>query len=101
MSEYKELSEDELQVIIGNAEAALKAKKVEKHKGVINQIKELATSIGVTVTISESKNKVVKKVDPKYRNPDNEFQTWTGRGVPPRWMQALNKAGHDKSEFTI
>lgn len=34
-----------------------------------------------------------KKVAPKYRNPANPEQTWTGRGVSPSWIQALKTAG--------
>jgi DNA-binding protein H-NS len=34
-----------------------------------------------------------KKVAPKYRNPANPDQTWTGRGVSPVWVQALKAAG--------
>jgi DNA-binding protein H-NS len=34
-----------------------------------------------------------KKVAPKYRNPANAEQTWTGRGVSPTWVQALREAG--------
>jgi DNA-binding protein H-NS len=34
-----------------------------------------------------------KKVAPKYKNPANPDQTWTGRGVSPTWVQALKTAG--------
>ncbi len=34
-----------------------------------------------------------KKVAPKYRNPANAEQTWTGRGVSPTWVQELKTAG--------
>ena len=34
-----------------------------------------------------------KKVAPKYRNPANPEQTWTGRGVSPAWVQSLKAAG--------
>ena len=34
-----------------------------------------------------------KKVAPKYRNPTNADQTWTGRGVSPTWVQELKTAG--------
>lgn len=101
MSEYKELSENELQDIIVNAEAALKERKVAKRKDVISQIKALAASIGVTVTVSEGESKITKKVAAKYQNPDDKSQTWTGRGVAPKWVQALIEAGRDKSEFLI
>lgn len=33
------------------------------------------------------------KVAPKYRNPENAEQTWTGRGKPPLWAQELQKSG--------
>ena len=36
---------------------------------------------------------VGKKVAPKYRNPANPEQTWTGRGVAPGWAQALKTQG--------
>ena len=104
MSEYNNLSETELQAVIDNAEKALKDKQSTKRKAVISQIKELAASIGVTVDVQDSEKKSVrkgKKVAAKYVNPDDAAQTWTGRGVAPKWMQALLQAGRDKSEFLI
>ena len=34
-----------------------------------------------------------KKVTPKYRNPANASETWTGRGKAPIWAAALKTAG--------
>ena len=34
-----------------------------------------------------------KKVAPKYRNPANANETWTGRGKAPTWAAALKTAG--------
>lgn len=104
MSDYNNLSENELQAVIDKAERALKEKQTIKRKEVVTQIKQLAASIGVTVEINESDVKTVrkgKKVAAKYRNPDDINQTWTGRGVSPKWMQALVNAGRSKSEFLI
>lgn len=33
------------------------------------------------------------KVAPKYRNPANPEQTWTGRGKSPQWVAALRAEG--------
>lgn len=33
------------------------------------------------------------KVAPKYRNPGNPEQTWTGRGKSPLWVAALRAEG--------
>ena len=41
------------------------------------------------------------KVVPKYRNPANEKETWSGRGRQPRWMAALTGAGHKMDEYLI
>ena len=104
MTEYNKLSETELQNVIDQAEKALIDKQVLKRKEVIAQIKELAVSIGVMVDIKEINNKVTKKgkkVAPKYRNPADSNQTWTGRGVSPKWIQVLVESGRDKSDFLI
>ena len=33
------------------------------------------------------------KLPPKYKNPANHTQTWTGRGVDPSWVAKLREAG--------
>jgi len=38
---------------------------------------------------------------PKYRNPENADETWSGRGKPPRWMSAYLEQGKSKDEFLI
>ncbi len=104
MTEYMNLSEHELQALIDNAAKALKQKQESKRKEVIAQIKELAASIGVNIVIQDDTKSSARKgvkVPPKYRNPDDPTQTWTGRGVAPKWMQALIEKGHDKAEFEI
>ncbi|MSQ68785.1 MAG: H-NS histone family protein [Gammaproteobacteria bacterium] len=40
-----------------------------------------------------------KKIPPKYRNPANPMQTWTGRGVTPGWVQALKANGTLETAF--
>ena len=41
------------------------------------------------------------KVAPKYRNPDNAKETWSGRGKQPRWLAAYTARGRDLGEFVI
>lgn len=40
------------------------------------------------------------QVKPKYRSPDGS-ETWSGRGKPPLWLQALLDRGRNKEEFEI
>ncbi|MNC48706.1 DNA-binding protein StpA [compost metagenome] len=41
------------------------------------------------------------KVAPKYRNPANPNETWTGRGRQPKWMAQLVAMGRSPSDFLI
>jgi len=41
------------------------------------------------------------KVAPKYRNPANPNETWSGRGRQPRWLAALVEKGKSASDFLI
>ncbi|KAF1726168.1 MAG: DNA-binding protein [Stenotrophomonas acidaminiphila] len=45
--------------------------------------------------------KKLGKVAPKYRNPANPKETWTGRGKHPRWMAALIAKGKKADDFLI
>src|SRR3981189_2060730 len=39
------------------------------------------------------------RVYPKYRNPNEPSETWSGRGKQPRWLVAALKTGHRIEEF--
>jgi DNA-binding protein H-NS len=41
------------------------------------------------------------KVAPKYRNPENPAETWTGRGRQPRWLVAKLGRGGKINDFRI
>lgn len=41
------------------------------------------------------------RVFPKYRNPNEHSETWSGRGKQPRWLVAALKNGHKIEEFVI
>lgn len=45
--------------------------------------------------------KALGKVAPKYRNPDNPNETWTGRGKPKAWLQAKLDGGAKLEDFLI
>ena len=41
------------------------------------------------------------KVVPKYYNPLQPTETWSGRGKQPRWLVAALQSGHTLEEFKI
>ena len=66
-------------------------------------IAELTAALGKGKSKAPRKAKVTQKatktsdkrakVAPKYRNPSDANQTWTGRGISPAWVKALKDAG--------
>ncbi len=91
-------------------ENAIKSKNHEKTLAQIVKLakdnaitaKDIEAAMGSTKAKKATKAKNVgakkgalagKKVAPKYRNPSNHEQTWTGRGVSPTWVQALKAEG--------
>ncbi len=101
-------------------EKVIKSKQVREKKAVIAKMAAVAKSSGFDFQelISEgavkkgiaSKAKPSKKkkasakrgpVAPKYQNPDDKSQKWTGRGRQPRWVQAQLKNGRSLQDLTI
>lgn len=104
--EIKELETLRLQVdeIIGK-------KRTAQRKEVLNQIREIAEGAGLSqaelaAALSGKKRrtggpKAGSKVAPKYRNPKDVAQTWTGRGKQPVWLREAIEGGANKEDFLI
>jgi DNA-binding protein H-NS len=51
--------------------------------------------------VATSERRPYPAVLPKFRNPDDPSQTWTGRGKQPRWLTAKLRSGKMVDEFRI
>lgn len=90
-------------------ESLVKSKKQEKALAQIVKLakenaisaKDIEAAMGsskakkVTKAKTTAKKSALKgaKVSPKYQNPNNSTETWTGRGIAPKWIQALKAEG--------
>nr|WP_219634254.1 H-NS histone family protein [Stenotrophomonas maltophilia] len=88
--------------------AAMRAKINKYVKDHGYTIEELYGSVSVASSETSKKRTGRKpaksagsKVAPKYRNPANPSETWSGRGRQPRWLAALVQKGKEPSEFLI
>jgi len=97
----------ELQEMIAALKVELEEKRTAEKKSVIAEIKRLAATVNLRVEIidDEKPSKQAKatseKVAPKYRNPDNHVETWSGRGLKPRWLREKIDAGAVLEDFSI
>ena len=53
------------------------------------------------VITSDRQRRPYPKVVPKYRNPKNPAETWSGRGKQPRWLTAQLRSGKKVNDFLI
>lgn len=104
MTDLKDKSTEELQKLIEDAHKQLKVIQRSKRKEVIAKIYELAESVGITVEIKKDGKETTKsaspKQPPKYQNPKNPTQKWSGNGRKPNWIE-LDDSGKPKDEFLI
>ena len=106
MAKGKELQISRIKKQIAALQQKQKALLSKSNTKILNQIVLLASKNGITAseiaTALKSKKpaasgaaKKAKKVAvaPKYRNPANSTETWSGRGRTPLWVKALMDAG--------
>lgn len=78
------------------------AEKVAQAHGY--SLKELTSGAPVkkpVVKTAAAKKDGRAKVAPKFRNPANEKETWTGRGRKPKWVEAHLASGGALEDITI
>ena len=81
--------------------ASLKAEKQSQERASIKEkLTAIAKQAGFDIHDLFGRGRGGKggKVAPKYRNPKNPAETWTGRGRMPRWMAAATKGNKAKRD---
>jgi len=78
--------------------AAVRAIAAQMKKHAIS-LEEVREALGAKVASVKAASRTRAKPKVKYR--DDKGNTWTGRGVSPRWLLAAEKAGRKREEFLI
>ena len=74
-----------------------------KRKAALSQVEEAARALGFTLSELTGTAMPRKRSPavPKFANPVNESETWSGRGRKPRWFVAALKSGKKPEQMTI
>jgi len=72
-----------------------------KKREALAELEKKAAEMGFSLSDLASVGKVKKVSPPKYRNPADSDQTWTGRGRIPQWMKDLESAGGSRDTALI
>lgn len=79
----------------------------EERAAAIAQVRSLMAQYGLTLADLGTKAPTAAprrgntgKVPPKYRHPDTG-ETWSGRGLQPKWLKAALADGRSLSDFAV
>jgi DNA-binding protein H-NS len=86
--DLSKLSVEELEMLVHDAQAEIAARKEAERQRVLQQVRELAASIGMSVEelLKLQKSQGTGTAEAKYRHPENPELTWSGRGKRPQWV---------------
>jgi len=76
-------------------------RELEKRLAQLRREKEMRQTESADARTAPRERRKYPRVFPKYRNPDEPSETWSGRGKQPRWLTAALKTGHTIDEFVI
>ncbi|TQS70408.1 H-NS histone family protein [Rhodobacteraceae bacterium] len=98
-----ELSLSELKTLQKRVEKSVEGFEERKKKQAVAELQETASRMGFTFSelkeILDSKPK--RSVAPKYANPKDPTQTWSGRGRKPHWVLEALEEGKTMDDLAI
>lgn len=98
---------EDLIALKAQADNLIKAKEKDAKRDLINSFKQQAAAAGFTLdelfggAAPKTTRRSSGKVAPKYRNPNNASQTWTGRGKQPIWVREILAQGRSLESIAI
>jgi DNA-binding protein H-NS len=96
------LLHEELTKILSKKISAEKL-ELEKRLAQLNQVERIGDA-GISSAeprADRSLRRKYPKVLPKYSNPAEPGETWSGRGKQPRWLVSALESGHKLEDFLI
>jgi len=100
--DLSKLSIEDMEILAKEIETEIVTRREAEKERVLQQMRELAASIGATPeTLFGKGGKAAKEVAVKYRHPDDPSLTWTGRGKRPLWLAEALAAGKTLDDLAV
>ncbi len=96
----EKLSLDELKELKKNVELAIRGFEKRRKKEALIAVQKAAQEHGFSLDDILSEKSGSKGL-PKYANPSNADQTWTGRGRQPGWVKDALSQGQSLEDLAI
>jgi DNA-binding protein H-NS len=112
--DLESLSDEQL----GALQTQVKEKLDERVRNRLDEYRRIARGAGYELTLTKIEEEGRRRrrgssetgrgredrrseIAPKYRNPENRSETWSGRGREPKWLQHQIAAGKSREDFLI
>jgi DNA-binding protein H-NS len=102
--DLQSMSRKELEKHKSDVEKALQKLAKDELKAAKKAAEEAVAKFGYTLAeIASGNGKAAAKPSaaPKYANPEDNAQTWSGRGRQPQWYKAAISAGKTPEEMEV
>jgi DNA-binding protein H-NS len=103
--DIKNLNHNQLNELITKAQARQNELRKEKVAKLREKVHAMVKAEGYSMEDIFGGTRKARRstgtVAPKYRNPANPEQTWSGRGKRPRWFNDALKAGKKEKDLAI
>ena len=98
-NDLKSMTVDELWALHEEISSVLARRLAEEKVALENRLRQLRSPS--TSDRFQRVRRPYPRVFPKYRNPEQPAETWSGRGKQPRWLTAQLGSGKKLSDFLI
>lgn len=110
--DISKLNQEQLATLATRVQGRIAELQIEKVARMRDRVMAMITSEGIDYAElvghapgkrgkAKASSKLKAKVKPKYRNPANKTETWSGRGRQPGWFVAAMKAGKKETSLLI
>lgn len=102
--DLSDLNLEELKKLHKETAAAIQNYEARRRQDALAAAEAAAKSAGYSLKdlVGAPAGKSAKSINPpKYRNPDDETQTWSGRGRQPQWIKDALAANKSLDDFLI
>jgi len=98
---FDSMSIDELWTL-QNKIAEMLAARIADEKSILEKrLRQLTQRFQIVRPQGQPGRRPYPRVFPKYRNPDQRSETWSGRGKQPRWLTRQLRSGKRIEDFLI
>lgn len=95
------MSKDELVALRAEVDKAIKSVEGRRKAEALKAVQDAAKEFGFTLSELTDGGKPTKKVAPKYANPADLDQTWSGRGRQPIWFREALENGASEDDLAL